>query len=245
MKKLQKILAVIALLSAGFFTANAQSAEEILQKHEQAMGGADKWNALKSLTQKTKTSVQGMEISTTTFLLVGKAFKSETEVMGNKIVQAYDGKNVWMIRPTMMGGTGKPEDAPSGLNESMDAQLYPGSELIAAKLRGSKIELDSKEKVDGVDTYAFTVTDKSGKVSTVYVAASSYFIIKTASKQKVQGQEIDYEILYSNYKSVNGLNIPHTLQVPSPMGGGSMTVEVVSTELNSSLDPAIFNKPAN
>lgn len=244
MKKLRLISNLIAFLFLAV-SVNAQTIEEVLQKHEQAMGGSEKWNALKSLTQKTKMSVQGMDISTTINLVVGKSIRSETEVMGNKIIQAYDGKNIWMVRPAMMGGTGKPEDAPSEMTESMESQLYPGSDLIAAKLKGAKIELESKEKVDGVDAFALTVTDKSGKVSNVYVATSSYYIIKTATKQKVNGQEIDYEISYGNYKPVNGLLFPHTMQLPSPMGGGEMTVEVVSVELNPTLDATIFAKPVN
>jgi hypothetical protein len=35
------------------------------------------------------------------------------------------------------------------------------------------------------------------------------------------------------------------MQLPSPMGGGEMTVEVVSVELNPTLDATIFAKPVN
>lgn len=36
----------------------------------------------------------------------------------------------------------------------------------------------------------------------------------------------------------------YTTEIPSPMGGGQMTMEVDSIKLNPSVDEAIFKKPA-
>ena len=81
---------------------NAQTTEEILAKHEAAMGSPEKWASIKSAIVKNKFSVQGMDIESKTSLLVGKAFRTEVEVMGNKIITAVDGDKGWMIRPAMM-----------------------------------------------------------------------------------------------------------------------------------------------
>ncbi len=241
MKK-KTLFLTLAIIAFGFIQVMAQSTEEIIQKHELAMGGVEKWKNLKSLIMKSKFSVQGMDISTTTSLLTGQAVKTEVEVMGNKIITAFDGKNGWMIRPSMMGGSGKAEDMPKEQADALKSQTNPGSPLMDAKSNGDKLELDSKEKLDGADVYVISVTDKAGKSSTVYVSATTYFVVKTASKQNVNGQELDVETMYSNYKAIDGLYFPHTIEQPNPMAGGTMTVEITNIELNPKIEPAFFAK---
>ena len=144
MKTIFKSICVIA----GMFiasVASAQTTEEILAKHEAAMGGADKWAAVKTAVVKNKFSVQGMDIESKTSVLVGQGFRTDVEVMGNKIVTAVNGENGWMMRPAMMGGTGQPEAMPADQVKMAASQKNIGSTLIIAQKEGSKIELVSKE----------------------------------------------------------------------------------------------------
>ncbi len=236
------IFLTFSLVLSSLVNVMAQTSEEIFQKHEAAMGGAEKWKNLKSLVTKSKFSIQGMDVSTTTSILTGKAVKAEVEVMGNKMVTAFDGTNGWMIRPSMMGGTGKAEDMPKEQAEALKSQTNPGSPLMDAKLEGSTIELESKEKLDGADVYVLTVTNKAGKQTTVYVSANTYYVVKTSSKQTINGQEMTIDVMYSNYKEVDDLYFPYTIEQPNPMAGGSMIVEVLDIELNPTIEPTFFAK---
>ena len=87
------------------------------------------------------------------------------------------------------------------------------------------------------------VSKASGEESQVYVSASTYFIVKVTGKLKANGQEVDTEVNFSNYKAVDGLYFPYTMETASPMGG-MMTVETVSVEINPTIDPVIFAKPS-
>jgi len=221
---------------------NAQTTEEILAKHEAAMGSAEKWASIKSAIVKNKFSVQGMDIESKTSLLVGKAFRTEVEVMGNKIITAVDGEKGWMIRPAMMGGTGEAEDLPTDQIKASDSQEQIGSALSGEKNQGAKIELVSKEKLDGADVFLLTVTKSNGETAQVYVSASTYFVLKTTGKVKANGQEIDTETNFSNYKAVDGLYFPFTVEAASPMGG-MMQIDTTGVELNANIDPSIFSRP--
>lgn len=238
---IQSICLVAGMLVSS--VAFAQTTEEILTKHEAAMGGLDKWAAVKTAVVKNKFSVQGMDIESKTSLVIGKSFRTEVEVMGNKIITAIDGDKGWMNRPAMMGGTGEPEDMPSEQVKMADSQKTLGSILTNAKKDGYKIELVSKEKLDGADVYLLTVTKPSGEDSKVYVSAATNFVVKTQAKVQANGQEIDSEVSFSNYKMVNGLAFPYTIETANPMGG-MMTVETVSVEINPAIDPVIFAKPS-
>ena len=78
----------------------------------------------------------------------------------------------------------------------------------------------------------------------MFVSSSTGFIVKAINKMNVQGQQVEAEVLYSNYKSIDGLFFPFTVETPSPMGGGNMVVETASIDLNPVLDASIFAKPA-
>ncbi|WP_395767356.1 outer membrane lipoprotein-sorting protein [Aquirufa sp.] len=220
----------------------AQSTEEVLSKHQTAMGSPEKWSSVKSLVMKNKFSVQGMDIESKSSVLVGKGFRTEVEVMGAKIITAINGDSGWMLRPAMMGGTGEPEIMPADQVKMSASQKNIGSALIIAKKEGDTIELISKEKLDGADVYLLKVNKANGDESQVYVSASTYFIVKVVGKVKVNGQDVESEVVYSNYKAVDGLFFPHSMETASPMGG-MMTVDTVSIEINPAIDEKIFAKP--
>jgi len=234
-------LAILFLTSAGVF---AQTTDEIVAKHQAAMGSPEKWASVKSMLMKSKFNVQGMDIESKSSIVVGKSFRTEVEVMGNKIITVIDGEGGWMNRPAMMGGTGEPEDLPREQVKANISQKNIGSSLLIAKNEGSKIDLVSKEKLDGAEVYLLKVTKKSGEESQVFVSASTGFIVKAINKMNVQGQQVEAEVLYSNYKSIDGLFFPFTIETPSPMGGGNMVIETSSIDLNPVLDASLFTKPA-
>jgi len=234
-------LAILFLTSAGIY---AQTTDEIIAKHQAAMGSPEKWASVKSMVMKSKFNVQGMDIDSKSSIVVGKSFRTEVEVMGNKIITVIDGEGGWMNRPAMMGGTGEPEDLPREQVKAGIFQKNIGSSLLIAKNEGSKIDLVSKEKLDGAEVYLLKVTKKSGEESQVFVSASTGFIVKAINKMNVQGQQVEAEVLYSNYKSIDGLFFPFTIETPSPMGGGNMVIETSSIDLNPVLDASLFAKPA-
>ena len=242
--KLTKIIASAFIVMASASASFAQTADEIVAKHIEATGGADKWKALKGMETKNKFNVQGMDIEMKIVVLVGKAMRSDVAVMGQEIINAVDGETGWSTKPAMMGGTGEPEDMTIAEIKEARKQIELGGSLLNYKEKGSVIELVGKEKLDGADVYHLKLTEKNGEVANMFLSASTYYTLKTSGKRKVQGQEMDVDVSYSNFKQVEGITFPHTMEVPSPMGGGTMTVETESIKLNPTIDESIFKKPA-
>jgi hypothetical protein len=241
--KLTKIFASAFMMMAVATASFAQTADEIVAKHFEAIGGVEKWKAVKATEMNMKTSVQGMDVEIKSTVALDKGLKSVVSVMGQEIVTGIDGDTGWNIRPAMMGGTGEPEDMPGSLVKESKKQMVIGGGLLNYKENGSKVELVGKEKLDGADVYNLKLTDKSGDVTNYYLSASTYYILKSAGKIKMQGQEIDNEVSYSNFKQVDGLTFPFTREQPNPQMGGTMTVETESIKLNPTLDADFFKKP--
>ena len=241
--KLTKIIASAFIVMAAATASFAQTADEIVAKHIEATGGADKWKALKGMEMKNKFNVQGMDIESKTVIVSGKSLRTDVAVMGQEIITVVDGESGWMQRPAMMGGTGEPEDMPGAVIKETLKQTNLGGSLMNYKEKGATLELVGKEKLDGADVYHLKLTEKNGEATNLFVSASTYFTLKSAGKRNVQGQDVDAEVIYSNFKQVDGITFPFTVEVPSPMGG-TMTMETESIKLNPTIDETIFKKPA-
>lgn len=230
------LVAAIAFVTS--VSAYAQTVDEIVDKHVAAMGGLEKLKGVTSLVTERSLSVQGMEIPTKTTILVGKALRTESSVMGNSMIQVVDGTTGWMIRPAMMQGTGEPEDMPADQLKQQLGQLDPFGALVNYKEKGNKVELVGKEKVDKADVYHLKVTTKDGQVMDEYIDATTNLVSKV--KTTMSGQE--GELSFSDYKTVDGIPFANTLDITSPQG--ALTMVTTKVTVNPKVDEAIFKKPA-
>ncbi|SFE71341.1 LolA family protein [Spirosoma endophyticum] len=230
------LVAAIAFVTS--ISAYAQTVDEIVDKHVTAMGGLDKLKGVTSLVTERSLSVQGMEIPTKTTILVGKAMRTESSVMGNSMIQVVDGTTGWMIRPAMMQGTGEPEEMPADQLKQQMGQLDPFGALVNYKDKGNKVELVGKEKVDKADAYHLKVTTKDGQVMDEYIDATTNLVSKV--KTTMNGQE--GEISFSDYKAVDGIPFANTLDISSPQG--ALTMVTTKITVNPKVDETIFKKPA-
>ncbi|WP_254560705.1 outer membrane lipoprotein-sorting protein [Dyadobacter diqingensis] len=229
----------IALVAASISVSSyAQTVDEIVEKHVAAMGGLDKLNAVSTLVTERSLAVQGMEIPTKTTLVVGKSLRSESTVMGNSMVQVVADSKGWMIRPTMMGGTGEPEDMPADQLKQTTSQLDPFGGLVNYKDKGNTVELIGKEKQDKKDVYHLKLTSKDGQVIDEFLDANTYLISKV--KANMNGQ--DGEINFSDYKDYEGIKFASSMDITNPQMG-VMTFITNKVTINSKVDDNLFKKP--
>ncbi|WP_428654500.1 LolA family protein [Runella sp.] len=235
--KTNKLL-VATLAAFVSISSYAQTVDEIVDKHIAAMGGADKLKGVNTLVIERTLSVQNMEIPNKTTIMVGKALRTESSIMGNSMVQVVDGSTGWMIRPAMMGGTGDPEDMPAEMVKQQVGQLDPFGPLFNYKEKGNKVELVGKEKVEKADAFHLKITTKDGQTMDEFIDANTYMLTKL--KTNMQGQE--GEIAFSDYKDVEGIKIANTMDMSSQMGTMSFITNKVT--VNGKVDESIFKKPA-
>ncbi len=235
MKTNKLFVAVAATLIS--FSSFGQTVDELVDKHIAALGGMDKIKAVKTIVTDRSLSVGGMEIPTKTLLVVGKSVRSESTVMGNSMIQVLDGTTGWMIRPTAMGGSGEVEDMPAEMLKQSESQLDPFGGLVNYKEKGNTVELVGKEKVDKKDAYHLKLTTKSGQVVDEWLDAESFLI----SKFKVDMAGQASEISMSDYKEVDGVKFPNTMDISSPQG--VITFITNKVVVNSPIDEKVFQKP--
>jgi outer membrane lipoprotein-sorting protein len=236
MKVLKQGAAALIALSLSF-SAMAQTAQEIVSKHLNAIGGEDAWKKVTSMISEGNMKVQGAEVALKMSVLNGKGSRQDISVMGMTGYQIMTPTGGWNYMPFQ--GQTKPEPVTEDVVKENADQLDAQGALVDYKTKGHTVELLGKEDIEGTEAYKLKVTHKSGKTETIFIDPSSYYILRSISKQKANGQEMDVTTNFSNYKKLpEGIVIPMSITLPF----GELTLTKV--EVNKPVDEKLFKPDA-
>lgn len=235
---------VLALCAAALLavSASAQTADELIEKNLKARGGADKMKAVQSMKITAKMKMGPMEAPIIISKKRPENFRVEFTIQGMTGIQAYDGSTGWSIMPFM--GKKDPEAmSADALKDFKDDADFDGP-MVDYKAKGNKVEYLGKADVQGTPAYKLHVTTKDGNESNVYLDADSYLEIKSDSKRKIQGQEVESETTLGDYKEVGGLMFPMSIENHAKGREGAQTISIEKVELNpAGLDASLFHMP--
>ncbi|MBE7170727.1 MAG: hypothetical protein INR73_09055 [Williamsia sp.] len=234
MKKVTLLLAAIACFCMTG-AVYAQTADEIIAKHIEAIGGKDKLSKIKTLYTETSSEVMGNQSTGKTYMVDGKGFKSEMDFNGQKMIQCYTDKGGWVVNP-FTGGTAPTQMSADYYNYGR-SQIFTGGALYDYAAKGNKIELQGKEG----NNYKLKVTTSSNAELTYYIDANTYYMNKSVGKTEMQGQIVPITINYSNFKKTDFGNVmPYTAELD--FGQFAITTNVSKVEVNKDIDAGQFDQ---
>ncbi|MEO8111880.1 MAG: hypothetical protein ABI594_17665 [Ginsengibacter sp.] len=226
-------LSVIALTVASFVFAQDQTADEIVNKYVDAIGGKEAWGKVNSVVMAGTMKIQGTDIGLVLTTLDKKGMRQDISVNGMSGYQIITPTAGWNFMP--FNGQKEPEPVTADDLKESQEQLDVQGNLINYKEKGHTIESLGTDDVDGVDAFKLKETLKSGKVETIYIDPSTYYIIRVVTKQKANGAEQEITTDLSNYQKLpEGIVVPMSVKLPF----GQMTVTKV--EVNKDVDEKIF-----
>jgi outer membrane lipoprotein-sorting protein len=241
---LAALIFAAAVAALPLMAADEPGADDLVKKYVEARGGQAKLDSVKTVHIKAKMMMGGgqMELPMDVQIKRPNLSYAVIEFQGKKIVDAFDGTTKWSINP--MSGSNDPQKADE---EQTKVAIEQGDQiegaLINYKAKGHTLELLGKEDVEGTPTFKLKLTLKSGAVQTIFLDASNYLEVKTISKRKMMGQEMEAENYPGNYKSVEGLMMPFSAE--TKVGGRSlMQMQIEKIDINPPVDEAIFKMPA-
>jgi hypothetical protein len=217
--------------------STAQTGDQIVQKYVAAVGGKEAISKVKSISMESSALVMGTEAPTTTVILDGVGYRSDTDFNGTRIVSCFTEKGGWSINP--MAGASGPVPMPEDQYNMGKAQIYVGGGLYDYATKGGKIEMIGKDP----NAYKIKLISK-GNVESVYTIDPATYLVKSVTgKGKMQDQDVEITTSFSDYrKTETGYLLPYVMDVD--FGGQfQLSIAVKKVELNKTIDPAIFAMP--
>lgn len=238
--KSKSLLTLVSVLFMSVLTSSAQSADEVINKSINAIGGMEKIKSIKTLKVDINFEQQGMKIPVRlTFKKPGMIY-TEVEVQGMKIKSGYDGKQGWSLNP--MGGKKEAEPlSEEGVKDMKDQADFDGK-LVDYAQKGYKAELLGKEDMEGTDVYKVKLT-RGDDVSTFFIDANSYLVLKERTKHTIKGKELESDALYSDYKSIDGFMYPYSIEQREVDAEEGQKMTVDNVVINPKVDDSIFAMP--
>jgi enterochelin esterase-like enzyme len=232
------IIALIALISTT--TIKAQTADDVIAKHIVAIGGKDKLSQMNNIYIESTIEAMGNESPNKVYIINGKAYRSESDMMGQRMVQVVSDKSGWAIMP--FGGSSDPTAMTDDDYKANADAIYAGDPLINYKANGAKVELEGQEKVNDINAYKIKYTSKLGYETTFYIDPSSNYIIQSVRSSNVMGQKVTVTTTYSDYKKTDyGVFMPYATN--TDMGQFAFKQSTKKIEINKDIDANIFDMP--
>ncbi len=217
MKRLHAIVLIIALGFTG--SAAAQTVDEVINKHLEAIGGKEKWRTIKSMKSEASVTVQGMEIPITLHQLHEKAMRQDYTVMNMNAFSIIRKDSGWNYMPFQ--GQTAPEPLTADALKLGQDQLDIQGDLLDYAAKGNKVELLGKEDMEGAEVFKIKLTKKSGNEVTQFIDAKNYYMVSSSNKVNVNGQEMEMKTNFSNFQKLpEGIVVPFTMEssaLPGPM----------------------------
>ncbi len=230
MKNIKLFLVAIPVLF--MLSVQAQTVDEIVNRHIEAIGGKEKLSQVKSLYIENSLEVGGNQSPEVEYLVDSKGFKTESEFNGMKIINCYTDKGGWLLNPFF--GSTDPQPMPDEVYKAGKNVIYAGGALLDYAAKGNKVELIGKEN----NNYKIKVTS-GGAETTYFIDTATYYINKTVASADFGGQNIDVVTTFSDYKKTDfGIVLPYSRT--TDFGNFALAYTTTKVEVNKEIDPKIF-----
>jgi len=234
-----KVLSSIALhltfLFLAFTTpAQAQDAQKLVDQYIKAAGGSKTLSKAQTISlEGTFNTAEGKSGTYTLNTKLPNRYYSELVAGDTTWIEAYNGKSAWHRTAdgeisTLVGVAG---------NELEAAGLYYNSHLVDAKKRKLGMGFAGSFKVRGRDTLEIEVTTPSGVKRRVYFDAQTHLI----AKEEATVDGIEEQILYDDYRTENGVKLPHKIELHR--GKDIYDITITRSVVNGVVGERVFDFP--
>ncbi len=219
------------------------SVDDIIAANLKSKGGLEKIKA--TTTVRMTGSVVGRDMSGQevkgTMAMVAKRpnlMRRDATVGGQKIVNAFDGKSLWMSV-----GPNPPQELPGSQSAYAGQDAEFDSVFVNYKEKGHKIQFVGKDGADGAPVYHLRVTKKGGPPQDFYLDADTGLEKKiSVSLRTPDGASMTSVTEFLDYRTVDGRMVPFTIRTLQN-GTVASTTTLDKVEFNAPVDDAFFRMP--
>ncbi len=232
---------VVLLLGASM--ASAATLKEIIAKNLETRGGEAKLRAIQTLKITGKSSMGGMEVPMVMYQKRPNMIRMEITIQQQTIVQAYDGKTAWWIMPFMNIFEPQPMPEKEAKNFLDNTDLDIDSPFIDYEKKNYKLKLLGEDEYEGTPVYKIKLTRPNGREFIYYLDKETGIELRVTTEQVQKGQTITVQTVFGDYKEVDGILFPFSLQFGSS-GQSGFQFTITDVQVNPKLDDSLFKLPA-
>ena len=240
------LLAVPLIVVADSTTAPVDlTAAQIVERNISARGGLQAWRGVKTLSMSGKLDAGGKQKVQLPFVLEmerNRKTRLELQFNGQTAVQVYDGTNGWKLRPFLNRRDVEPYTQDELKAASMQADI--DGPLVDYVAKGTKVQLEGIQSVEGHDAFNLKLTLKTGQVQHIWVDAQTFLDVKIeGTPRRLDGRFHPVATYLRDYRSVNGLMIPYMNETAVDGVKQTEKIQVEKVIVNPKLEDSHFSKP--
>jgi hypothetical protein len=225
---------IALMLTGGAYPARAQEAGKIVDQYVKAAGGGRALAKIQTLTlEGSFTSDDGKMGTYTLDTKLPNRYYSELLVGEKSLIEAYNGKSAWHQNAAGELGT---LVGPEGMQLEAAAQYY-NSRLVNLKKSKIALTLAGHAQVSGKDALQVEIVTATGVKRQVFFDSQTHLIVKEAAT--VGG--VEEEILYDDYRTVDGVKLPHKIELHR--GNAKYNIDVTRAVINGTVGERVFDFP--
>lgn len=239
--KIDHILLITFCLCLWSLTLNAQTVDEIIEKHIEAHGGAQNWEKIKSMKligtfTAFSTEKDFFAIKTNTGKYYSEFFHSDF-----KVYEAFNGEKGWTIHQ------GYDFKFPVRLNKYETDVFMQKAEFFTPfykyKEKGHKVEFEGISTVEGVEVFVLNLRKQNGKTETWYLDTQTFLEYKYEASWTDWAFPVPMaETFFEDFRTIDGLVIPFFTERIFGQQRDRITV-VKEVEFNYELDEELLDMP--
>jgi len=224
----------IALVSAPG-PARAQDPAKIAEQYVKAAGGSKALSRVQTETlEGTFTNpVDGKPATYTFSTKLPNRYYSEFVLGDKNLIEAYNGKSAWHQTAsgeisTLLGQQGLQLEA---------ASVYYNSRFVNPKKNKQALAFVGHAQVRGRDALQIEVTTPTNIRRQVFFDPQTHLIVKESAA--LGG--VDQEILYADYRDVDGVKLPYKIELHR--GSDVYSIDIARAAINGTIGERVFDFP--
>ncbi len=218
--------------------------EEIVARYEAARGGRERWRALRSIEMEGKFTSFSEEAPFTLRRKRPNLYRFDSRMIQKEMILAQDAGGPWWLYPLYgIESPAKTEEPPAVVMTARDAEIEPA--LFGYQEKGHKVVLAGRGNVSGQETLRLELTRSNGWVETWHLDPRTYLEVAVESKvfdYSQMPQEMQERAWFSDFRTVDGLVIPHRIE--KEYGARHTVTRVERIRVNPEVEDGVFAMPA-
>ena len=229
----------------GFFacaSAFSQSIEEVLARHLEAAGGAERLKTVRASITESVITLDGKAMPCVEHAKSGQKLRMEMTFPTVTVIMCYNGTSGWK-RVVMANGEKRPVLPLSEKEDrdmAQDSRFTLSDSLLEYKKNGSHLKVLGHEVMLGHDTLAIEVSYEGVAPITRYIDTASYLEIAEVRKDLTSG--LPYKVVNEDFRRIDGVTTPfHKVAYKN----GELVTDKRVTKITflATLDDSLFEKP--